>query len=658
MGTTGARKIGVYVCHCGVNISSVVDVKQVAERATREGDVVVAKDYKFMCSAPGQDMIREDIRKLGLDRIVVAACSPRMHDETFRGAARTAGLNPFFSHMVNIREQDSWVTVDKALATQKAISLTRAAIRRVRSHQPLFSKEVEVTDGVLVIGGGIAGIQAALTIADAGTQVYLVEKDPTIGGHMARFDKTFPTLDCSACILTPKMNSVGFHPKIHLLTSSEVTDVSGYIGNFTARIRTRARHVNHELCNGCGACVEKCPVKKIPSEFDEGLSTRKAIYTPFPQAVPNKPVIDEANCLYFKTGKCKLCQKACEPGAIVFDDQPVELEVKVGSIVLATGFEFNRGAALEQYGHGRLAGVYSALEFERLNNSAGPTEGRIVLPDGRTPQSVAILHCIGSRDRNHKAYCSRVCCMYSLKFSHLVREKTGAEVFEFYIDMRSPGKGYEEFYDRLREEGVHFIRGKVGEVTDRAVTDEEQGKLIVVAENSLTQQRLRVPVDMVILSAGLASSPASVAVARLLKCATDKDGFLIEKHPKLAPVETATDGVFLAGCCQGPKDIPDTVAQAQAAASMALQLIGKGKVEIEGRTASIDSELCAGCRLCNAVCPYHAVSFDEVKRISMVNEVLCKGCGTCAAACPSGASQARHFNDEQIFTEIEGVLAT
>jgi heterodisulfide reductase subunit A len=657
MGTNGAHRIGVYVCHCGTNIAGTVDVKKVAEQAAREGSVVAARDYKFMCSAPGQDMIQQDIREHSLDRIVVAACSPRMHDETFRGACRKAGLNPYFSHMVNIREQDSWVHTDKEKATAKAIGLTRGAIRRVQRHQPLFAREVDVKNAVLVIGGGIAGIQTAMTIADAGTEVYLVEKEPTIGGHMARFDKTFPTLDCSACILTPKMNAVGFHPHIHLLTSSEVTDVSGFIGNFSAKIRTRARHVNHAVCNGCGACIEKCPVKKIPSEFDEGLSMRKAIYVPFPQAVPNKPVIDEQNCLYFKNGKCKLCQKACEPGAIVFDDQPTEYEVQIGAIVVATGFEFYRGPALAQLGHGKYPGVYSSLEFERLNNASGPTEGRIVGRDGKTPQAVAVVHCVGSRDKNHKAYCSRVCCMASLKFSHLVREKTGAEVYEFYIDMRSPGKGYEEFYDRLREEGVHFIRGKVGEVTDKTETQDEEGKLVVVAENSLTQQRLRVPVDMVVLSAGLASAPASYAVAKLLKCATDKDGFLIEKHPKLAPVETATDGVFLAGCCQGPKDIPDTVAQAQAAASLALQLIGKGKVEIEGRTASIDAELCAGCRLCNALCPYNAVGFDEIKKQSSVNEVLCKGCGTCAAACPSGAAQARHFNDEQIFTEIEGVLA-
>ncbi|MBN1770728.1 MAG: CoB--CoM heterodisulfide reductase iron-sulfur subunit A family protein [Deltaproteobacteria bacterium] len=656
MARQGGHRIGVYVCHCGVNISSVVDVTEVAAQAAREGDVVVAKDYKFMCSAPGQDLIRSDIAEQKLDRVVVAACSPRMHDDTFRGACAKAGLNPYFSHMVNIREQDSWVTKDKALATQKAVALTRAAVRRVRRHEPLFSKEVDVQPGVLVIGGGIAGIQAALTVADGGQHVYLVEKEPTIGGHMARFDKTFPTLDCSACILTPKMNSVGFHPNITLLTYSEVKEVSGYIGNFKAVIETKARYVDHDVCNGCGLCMEKCP-KKVASEFDEGLIQRRAIYVPFPQAVPNKPVIDRDNCTYFQNGKCKACEKVCGPKAIRWDDQPRTTEVHVGSVIVATGYEMYRGPALAELGYGRYPEVYQALEFERLNNASGPTEGKITTRDGRTPQAVAIVHCVGSRDKSYQPYCSRVCCMYSLKFAHLIQEKTGAEVWEFYIDVRSPGKAYEEFYDRIREEGTHLIRGKVGQVTDVALTDEERGKLIVVAEDTLAQQRLRVPVDMVILSPGLAAAPKSLAVAQLLKCSTDKDGFLIEKHPKLAPIETATDGVFLAGCCQGPKDIPDTVAQAQGAAAMSLQLVGKGKVLIEGRTAWTDAELCSGCRICNPLCPYGAITFDEVKKVSVVNEVLCKGCGTCAAACPSGAAQARHFNDQQIFCEIEGVLA-
>jgi len=649
-------RIGVYVCHCGVNIAGVVDVVRVRDVLAEEPGVVIAKDYKFMCSTPGQDLILEDIREHKLDRLIVAACSPRMHEETFRGACKKAGINPYFFQMANIREHDSWVTEDKELATQKAIKLTRAAVRRVRDHEALDSREVDVTPDVLVIGAGIAGIEAALTVADAGNKVYLVEKEPTIGGHMARFDKTFPTLDCSACILTPKMNDVGFHPNIEMLTYSEVVDVNGYIGNFDVKIKTRARCVDHDLCTGCGACWEKCPVK-VDSEFDSGLAKRKAIYTPFPQAVPNKPVIDKEKCTFFIKGKCRICERFCEPGAIDFDQGETITEVKVGSVIVATGFEFYDGPAMEYYGHKKLDNVISAMEFERLNNASGPTDGEIVLKNGGKPESVAILHCIGSRDKNYKEYCSRVCCMYSLKFAHLLREKTDAEVYEFYIDIRSPGKGYEEFYDRIREEGVHFIRGKVGEITDIPLNEEEKNKLVVVAENTLTSQRLRVPVDMVVLSPGLSAPKSAKAVSKLLKCSTDKDGFFIEKHPKLAPIDTATDGVFLAGCCQGPKDIPDSVAQGQAAAAKAIQLAAKGKVEVEGRTAVIDDQLCAGCKLCVSLCPYSAISFDVEKKISLINEVLCKGCGTCAAACPSGAAHAKHFRDVHIFNEIEGVLA-
>jgi heterodisulfide reductase subunit A2 len=649
-------RIGFYVCHCGVNIAGVVNVEQVRDAMGAEAGVVVSKDYKFMCSTPGQDLILEDIKANNLDRLVVAACSPRMHEETFRGACKKAGINPYFFQMANIREHDSWVTEDKELATIKAIKLSRAAVRRVRDHEALDSRTVDVHPDVLVIGGGIAGIEAALTVADAGNKVWLVEKEPTIGGHMAQFDKTFPTLDCSACILTPKMNDVGFHPNIEMLTYSEVVDVEGFIGNFDVKVNTRARYVDHDKCTGCGLCTEKCPVK-VDSEFDCGLDKRRSVYTPFPQAVPNKPVIDKETCTYFLKGKCRLCERLCEPGAINFEDTDKTTEFKVGSIVVATGFDFYNGAAMQELGHGKYDNVYSALEFERLNNASGPTEGEVTTVDGRNPEAVAILHCVGSRDKNHQEYCSRVCCMYSLKFAHLVHERTGADVYNFYIDIRSPGKMYEEFYDRIRDEGVHFIRGKAAQVTDIAVSDEEKGKLVVVAENTLTQKLVRVPVDMVVLSPGMQAKPSSMAISKVLKCSTDKDGWFIEKHPKLAPIATATDGVFLAGCCQGPKDIPDSVAQGQAAAAKCLALAAKGVVEVEGRTATIEEDVCAGCKLCISLCPYKAISFDGEKEVSVVNEVLCKGCGTCAAACPSGAAFAKHFKDTHIFSEIEGVLA-
>lgn len=649
------NRIGVFVCHCGVNISAVVDVDKVVKAASGQKGVIVARDYKFMCSTPGQELILADIKKHNLNRIIVAACSPRLHEETFKKVLLAADLNAYFFQMANIREQDAWVTEDKEKATEKAISLVFGAIQRIQHHEPLPIREVDITPEVLVIGGGIAGIEASLQIADAGHKVTLVEKQPSIGGHMAQFDKTFPTLDCSACILTPKMNSVGTHPNITLLTSSEVTDVSGYIGNFEVTVKTKARYVNHDLCTSCGACMEKCPVK-VPSEFDEGMDKRGAIYTLFPQGVPNKPVIDESTCLKLTRGKCGLCETVCEPKAINFEDREKETALEVGSIIVATGYKFAKPSILKDYGYGIYDNVLTGPEFERVNNAAGPSGGEILLKDGSKPQSVAILHCIGSRDKNVNEYCSKVCCMYSLKFSHLVKEKTGAEVFEFYIDIRAAGKSYEEFYDRIREEDVHFIRGKVGSVTDVPVNDEEKGKLVVIAENTLAGKRMRVPVDMVILSTGLECSEGVTDITRMLKLSIDKDGFFIEKHPKLAPTETASDGIYIAGCSSGPKDIPESVASAQATAAMALKLISKGKVEVEATTAWIDEDVCAGCKICVTVCPYNAIEYDEERKISVMNEVLCKGCGTCAATCPTGAARARHFNDRQILNEIEGVL--
>ncbi len=648
-------KIGVYVCHCGSNIAGNVDVQQVVEFAKKLDGVTVAREYKFMCSDPGQNMIKEDIKNLKLNRVVVASCSPLLHEPTFRHAVQEAGLNPYLFEMANIREHCSWTTEDHDKATEKAKALVSAAVKRVRYHQPLEIKEVPVNPATLIVGGGIAGIQAALEIADAGHKVYLVEKDPSIGGHMIQFDKTFPTLDCSACILTPKMTSVGSHPNIELMTYSEVEDVSGFIGNFKVKVRKKARFVDEEKCNGCGVCMEKCPWK-APSEFDLGLGERKAIYTPFPQAVPNIPVIDKEHCVYFLRGKCRACEKFCERGAIDFEQQDKTVELEVGNIIIATGYDPFDPTPIVKYGYGRFPNVYTALEFERLCNAAGPTGGKIVLKDGSEPKSVAIIHCVGSRDENYHRYCSRVCCMYALKYSHLIKEKTEADVYQMYIDMRCFGKGYEEFYERLSKEGVKFIRGKVAEVTDRALTSEEKGKLIVCGEDTLLGQVIRVPVDMVILCIALESRSDAKQVAQLFRISQGADGFFIERHPKLDPVATMTDGIFIAGCCQGPKDIPDTVAQASAAATRVLSLISKGKVELEATVAVIDEEKCSGCRICNLLCPYNAISFIEDKEVSRINEALCKGCGTCVAACPSAAIAHKHFTTEEIMAEIEGVL--
>ena len=651
------RKIGVYICHCGSNIAGTVDVEGLTEFAQGLDSVAVARSYKFMCSDPGQALIKKDIQELGLNRVVVAACSPRMHELTFRRACEDAGLNRYQFHMANIREHCSWVHKDGA--TAKAMALINAAIQRAYYLEALEAREVAVTPAVLVVGGGIGGIQAALKVADAGYKVYLVEREPSIGGRMIQLDKTFPTLDCSACILTPKMASAGGHRNIELMSYSEVVDVQGYIGNFKATIRRKPRYVNEEICNGCGVCMEKCPWT-ADSEFDMGLGKRKAIYTPFPQAVPNVPVIDTEHCVYFtRDGKCRACEKFCEPGAIDFNQQERMEEVEVGAIIVATGYDPFDPSPIYQYGYGRLDNVVTSMEFERMCNAVGPTGGEIKLKDGSAPKSVAIIHCVGSRDENYHAYCSRVCCMYSLKFSHLIKEKVGedAEVYQFYIDMRCFGKGFEEFYQRVAHEGVSFIRGKPSLVTDRAISDEEKGKLIVVSENTLLGAMLRVPVDMVVLSTALEPRADAKDVARLFNLSLSADGFLLERHAKLEPVATTSDGIFIVGCAQGPKDIPDTVAQASAGAAEALALIDQKRVEMEAATAVVIEAACSGCKVCVPLCPYTAISFDDEKTLAEINDVLCKGCGVCVAACPAAAITARHFTDQQILGELEALLA-
>lgn len=648
-------RIGVYVCHCGSNIAGTVDVEEVARFAQGLDSVVVARAYKFMCSDPGQNLIKEDIKELGLNRIVVASCSPTMHELTFRRVCQEAGINPYLFEMANIREHCSWVTEDREEATEKAKALVSAAVRRVYYHQPLESREVPVNPNTLVVGGGIAGIQAALKIADSGHKVYLAEREPSIGGHMAQLDKTFPTLDCSACILTPRMTQVGSHPYIELMTYSEVEEVSGYIGNFKVKVRKKARYVDADKCTGCGLCQEKCPWK-VDSEFDAGIGKRKAIYTPFPQAVPNTPVIDTEHCAYFLKGTCRLCEKVCEAKAIDFEQKDKIVEVEVGSIVVATGFSVFDPTPIYQYGYGRLDNVITSLEFERMVNAAGPTGGDIVLKDGSSPQSIAIVHCVGSRDEKYHEYCSRVCCMYSMKFAHLVKEHTEAEVYEFYIDIRSFGKGFEEFYNRVLNEGTIFIRGRPAEITDIAEKPGEEGNLIIQFEDTLAGLQRRLPVDMVVLSCALEAQPDAEAVARLFNISRSADGFFLEKHPKLDPVATMTDGIFVAGCCQGPKDVPDTVAQALAAAAEVLAMISQGKVEVEAATAVVDERICSGCQICKLVCPYSAVSFDEEKKVCRVNEALCKGCGACVGGCPSDAISLSHFTNEQILAQMEGML--
>jgi heterodisulfide reductase subunit A len=610
-----------------------------------------------MCSSLGQELIEDDIKNENLDRIVVGACSPHLHEKTFRRACSNAGLNPYLLQMASLREQVSWVTEDKTKADIKARAMLAGAVERVQHHVELEPSQVPVNPNTLVVGAGIAGIQSALELADAGHHVYLVEREPSIGGHMAQFDKTFPTLDCSACILTPRMSEVGSHDSITLLSYSEVEEVTGFVGNFDVRVRKKARFVNEEDCTGCGICIEKCPKNVVDDVFEAGVGYRKSIYRPFPQAVPKFPVIDKESCIYFERGTCKACEKFCPTDAIEFEQEDSYLDLQVGNIILATGYDVFDTRKIPQYGYGRLANVFTSLEFERLCNAAGPTEGRIVLRDGVTqPESVAIVHCVGSRDVRHNSHCSAVCCMSALKFGHLVKEKTGAEVYSFYIDMRPLHKGYEEFYDRLLEEGMHFVRGRVAEVTDAARLPDEGGKLIVQAEDTLLGQQRRIPVDMVILMTALEPRHDAKDVALQFGISCSMSGWFTERHPKLDPVATMTDGVFIAGVCQGPKDIPDSVSQGAAAAARVQGMITKGTVEIEPIVATIKEAMCSGCRMCNALCPFNAIDFLEDKEVSYINAALCKGCGTCVAACPAQAITGAHFSNEQVYAEIEGLL--
>jgi heterodisulfide reductase subunit A len=653
-------RVGVYVCDCGFNILGTVDVPALVEFARTLPGVVVAREYKYMCSDPGQDLIRKDIQEVPLDRVVVASCTPALHERTFRKTVASAGLNPFLFHMVNIREAVSWVTEDKARATEKARSLLRGGVARVMLQEPLETRREPVRPEVLVLGGGIAGIQAALTLADAGKHVYLVEREPSIGGTMARFDKTFPTLDCASCILTPKMTAVKDHPNITLCAYSEVVQVDGHVGDFTVTIERKPRYVREDLCIGCLKCIEECVYKeaRVPSEFDLGLSKRKPVYVPFPQAVPLKVTFDPESCLHLKFGRCKdTCVAACEKDAIDFAQKPERLTVRVGAIIVATGAKPFDARRKPQYGYGVLPDVHTALEAERLLSPSGPTGGLPLLHDGALPQRVGIIHCVGSRDENTNVYCSRVCCMYSLKLAHLVKERTGAEVYNFYIDIRTPGKGYEEFYKKLLEEGAKLIRGRVAEVTTAALSRGERGKMIIRVEDTLAGVVRRIPVDMVILATGLEAREDAQAVRRTLNLSCGTEGFFTELHPKLAPVSTATDGIFLAGTCQGPKDIPDSVAQAGAAAAEALSLVDRGTVEIQPYVATVDEALCSGCRLCLGLCPYDAIEFAKEEKVARITEVKCKGCGVCVAACPSAAIDQKHFRSAFLTAEAAGVLA-
>lgn len=655
-------RIGVFICWCGTNIAGTVDIEQVVNAARNFPGVVYSGDYRYLCSEVGQALIKDTIKKENLERVVVGTCSPRMHEVTFRRAVAEAGLNPYLLEVANLREHCSWVHKDKQEATAKAIALVRAAVSKAGLNVPLTAPLMDVEKRALVIGGGIAGIQVALDIAESGYTVDLVEKEPSIGGRMAQLEKTFPTLDCAACILTPKMVEVAQHPNINLLTYSEVEEVKGFVGQFDVRIRRRARCVDIAKCTGCGICYEKCPVK-IPSEFEAGLGKRRVIYVPFPQAVPNIPVIDREHCLYFKRGRCKICQKVCPADAVDFEQQDEIIERRYGAIVVATGFDPMDLTGYGEYGYGQHPDVLTALQFERLFNASGPTGGKVVrLSNGQPPKKVVFIQCVGSRDKARgQNYCSKICCMFTAKQAILLKEKLpDVESYVFYIDLRTAGKGYEEFQRRAAEEyGVIYLRGSVGKVFP------EGDSLLVRGVDSLSGQPVEIEADMVVLAAASVARQDAPELGRLVGINSDQYHFFNEAHPKLRPVETHTAGIFIAGACQAPKDIPDAVAQAGAAAAKAVTLLSKEKLQGEACVSKVDQARCAGCLHCEAVCPYGAISPVEIEErvrgqvkartVAEVNPALCQGCGSCTVACRSGALSLQGYTDEQMLAEVDAI---
>lgn len=653
-------KIGVFICHCGTNIAPTVDVERVCREVAKFPKVKFSVTYKYMCSDPGQNLIKEAIKEHNLDRLVIASCSPSLHERTFRKCVEDTGINPYLIEMANIREHCSWVHKDKKAATYKAIELTRLAVAKVWRNRPLEKTYIPIEKKVLIIGGGISGIQSAIDIAFANYPAVIVEREPSIGGRMALFDKTFPTLDCAACILTPKMVTVSQSEKVTIHTYSEIEEVTGHVGNFTVKIKKKARSVDINKCTGCGVCYNKCPVK-VPSEFDMGLGKRTAIYIPFPQAVPNVPIIDRENCLYFKTKKCGLCKKVCPFGAIDYDMKEEVIEESFGAIIVATGFTQFDHSVYGEYGYAKYKDVITGLHFERMVNSSGPTGGKIIRPsDGKGARDVVFIQCVGSRDEQKgMPYCSRLCCMYTAKHALLLREHNkDAQAYVFYIDIRAAGKNYEEFVKKVQDEyGAAYLRGRVSRIF------EKRGKLVVRGADTLSGAQIEIKADLVVLASGLVAQPDAANLAQMLHIPYDQNNLFTEAHPKLAPVETITSGIFLTGACQSPKDIPDTVATASAASVKALGLMVQDKLAMEPLIAKVNPELCSGCRACIEACPFNAIEEEEIedggfkrkRTVAKVVEGVCTGCGNCTAICRMSAIDLEGFTNRQIMEEI-GVL--
>jgi len=676
-------RIGVYLCSCSSNISDYIDFERLIDYVSHLDNVSYVKTHRLLCSVEGKDFLTEDIKKENPERIIIVACSPKEHEKTFRNIIQKAGLNPYLFQMVNVREQVAWVTTDKEKATKKSEAYIRAAIRRVELQEPLEKKEIDCNNDVLVIGAGPAGMEASLLIANSGRKVYLVEKNSFIGGKVARYEDVFPKMECASCMLEPKMDEVLHHENIELLTLSEVQEVLGFLGNFVVKIKKGAHFVNHERCIGCGACLERCPVS-VNNEYDYNLSKRKAIYLPYTGALPNVPVIDIRNCLRFKnddefqkykeacelglitkkeyedltsqrSNLCTLCKESCPFDAIDYEAKDEIIERHVGAIIIATGFELFDPSVISNLGYGEIPEVYTSLEFERLLSQTGPNSGKLLMKDSKKPESFAIVHCIGSRDKRYKNYCSSVCCLYALKFVHMIKKQLPeSKVYQIFSDWCVPGKDNQTFLDSVKDTpSVDFIQTK--EPSNTVI--KQSGDRITLSFKDINNKQNQIDVDMVILCPAIIPSSDTKTLSSILNVNLGDDGFFAEIHNKLSPVNTNIEGILIAGCCQGPKDIQSTIAQAEAASGKILSTLVPGrKLDIEVIVAEVDENACSGCKICIGLCPYKAINFDINKKVAMINEVLCKGCGTCVSACPSSAIKGRHFTREQIFAEIEEVL--
>ncbi len=649
-----AERIGVYVCECGPNIKDVMHLDEIVNFVQGFENVALAKAFGLLCSEEGKGLIGKDIKEHNLTRVVIAACSPKEHENTFREVLRKAGLNPYFLQIANIREQCAWVVKDNRLATEKAKAMIAAAISRVIHHEPLEIKEIECQGDALVVGAGIAGIGAALTLAQKNRKVYLVERLPCVGGKVARYEDVFPNLECASCVLDPIIDEVLHNEQIEIFTFSEVQEVLGFYGNFTVRVNRKARFVDTLSCIGCGACFEVCPMK-VKNEYNEGLDERRAIYIPYAGALPNVAVIDKEQCLHWQAEKCKACEEACPFGSVNFEETDTVEELRVGAIVLATGFDIFDPKRAPQYGYEKIEDVHTSLEFERLVNSTGPTEGKILLKNGKPPEKIALVHCVGSRTTKFNEHCSAVCCMYSLKFAHQVKQKLpAASITEFHSDLCLPGKDSQKFFHKISgEDGIELIHMKKPD----SIEIVQEGGKISIRYTDIHGMSDAVDFDMVVLAPAMEGAHDAKAVAEVFDILQGEAGFFVEEHTKVAPVSTIKEGIFIAGCAQGPKDIQGSVAQGQAAAGRILSRLVPGqKLTLEGAVGEVDTYLCSGCKICIGLCSYKAITYDDTEKRVALNEILCRGCGICAAACPSGAIKANHFTDSEISAEIKGLL--